>query len=211
MISTFVILYGFLATFLLAYKLVDFKYNYHLAFSCVGLAVLTMALYHANLAEWGITTITAKMLTAYVAIAIVSSVLIVINYKYLLKVGPLILKGNTSFKIKFLGYALVSSCAQEILFRVFPYFVLSRLHALTFFAFMLLSAIIFTVAHTIYRNVSFVVTAAKFGVIAGVIYYFYPNLILIAALHTLLGFWGFYYKFVVDDLELLCKALGMKL
>ncbi|HVX92588.1 MAG TPA: CPBP family glutamic-type intramembrane protease, partial [Candidatus Dojkabacteria bacterium] len=93
---------------------------------------------------------------------------------------------------KFLFYTIISVTVQEFLFRSFVYYSLIQMGMLNVYTMVILSFLLFGIAHLAFRGKIFKVGVFMMGIIWGVLYFYAPNLILISISHAVVGMFAYY-------------------
>lgn len=186
-------------TYCIYFKIVSIHYNYVGLFALVITAAILSTSTMSSVTELGITIPTFFESLLYIIVTILSCIVLWILAKWILKLKPNVLNIHKKWVEHMLFYIIVSSPIQEFLFRSFVYFSLVKMHVLHLLTMVAISSVLFTIAHIIFKDRLFLVGALTSGVIWSVLYFYYPNLLLVSLSHAVVGVFAFLLGFIKKE------------
>ncbi|MBW4614103.1 MAG: CPBP family intramembrane metalloprotease [Desmonostoc vinosum HA7617-LM4] len=178
-----VILAYILPVLLIYLNLIPFQARFYLLV-LAAVAIFAIArLYRFSLVELGFTK--QRLGTALKAIALPTLASALLMFTYYMMQGPRI--DNSAYKwIFYLFFVGVSSPVQEFLYRGFLFSIFSRVKLKIWFK-IILSAILYSSVHLIYRDLPTLISTFIIGIFWGYHYVKYRNLYSVIISHSLLG------------------------
>jgi membrane protease YdiL (CAAX protease family) len=130
------------------------------------------------------------------AIFTIVALIAIFLFAFLLRRKPDV---NWKKDIHFLYLFIPISALQEFLYRGFLFFKLESVSTNIFWV-ILANTVLFTLLHVIYRDIK---VNIPFAFVAGLgfslMYYYYPNLILISISHMILNYFAVFFGFFSDN------------
>lgn len=185
-----VVIFSLLSVVVIKTKIIQVKFSYPGLFTLVVLSLILTIKSGASFKNLGILSPSVKDIMIYGFLTFVCCLGLFLLNKYLYKQEPVTnLFGHTHLKIIF--YVLLSSPAQEFLFRSFLFYSLGVISQLNIWSMTLISSLLFGIAHLGYEDKYLTQGTFVIGAIWGLTYYLFPNLILISFSHAIVGLFAF--------------------
>lgn len=174
----------YLPVFLLWFGIIPFRLRFHILVAMALLMSAYAACQHRGYRSLGLRADTLKGSLAWNGLLSVTlaSVLLVLHIHGLPGRSP-----TTEPILFYVFYVLISSPCQEFLFRSSLFAEMNAAGVTSPFWQILLSAVTYSFLHVIYRDPITLAVTLLMGILWGVIYYRYPNLLGVTVSHAVLG------------------------
>lgn len=191
----FVMLSGTTCIILSLRNLLPIKLLYPCGFLCFFLSLFHYFLLPQK--SFGLYPISGNSLLIVITITVLTCTLVVFS-SYMLKLNRFSLHYIFHSKaiLYIIFYFLLSTIAQEFLLRTYVYDIFNTLSINTAFLFVFFSSFFFSFGHLGYQDKLFFIAASIFGIELSLIYWFIPNLLMIALIHGIVGSFAIINGFV---------------
>lgn len=185
-------LVGLLMTALIYFGVVSIKQKYLFLGFLLFCVIFLINYYDLSLIYLGLGKTNRYSLTAY-TITTLATVLL-IKYSGIRKKILNQYKKCPNLLDNIFFYSLASSPSQEFIFRAFPLAIFMKFGWANIVTYTLFTAFCFSFAHIFLRNYYIVMGTFVMGLVWGYIFFYFPDLLLIAISHTILGIYLLYNR-----------------